>query len=98
MSIHFQFPDIVTWPLLFPRNSSLHPQISRRVLLRAFPSAVAVARPLSLSDQRPTSVYGWAVSGSCVGKLGIMVRGKWDCGERHGSTVMTSRGVGGRDE
>ncbi|KAH9180280.1 hypothetical protein EDB89DRAFT_1900221 [Lactarius sanguifluus] len=31
------------------------------VLLHAFPSAVAVARPLSLSDLRPTAVYGWAV-------------------------------------
>jgi len=51
---------------LFPRNSSLHPQISRPaalgVLLRAFPSAVAAARPLSLSDLRPTAVYQWAVS------------------------------------
>ncbi len=47
--------------LLFPCNSSLRPQISwpeaLGVLVRAFPSAVAAARPLSLSDLRPTAVY-----------------------------------------
>ncbi|KAH9022525.1 hypothetical protein EDB83DRAFT_2320281 [Lactarius deliciosus] len=32
------------------------------VLLRAFPSTVARARPLSLSDLQPTAVYRWAVS------------------------------------
>ncbi|KAH9042275.1 hypothetical protein EDB85DRAFT_1886243 [Lactarius pseudohatsudake] len=32
------------------------------VLLRAFPSAIAAARPSSLSDLRPTAVYGWTVS------------------------------------
>ncbi|KAH9035246.1 hypothetical protein EDB85DRAFT_2143898 [Lactarius pseudohatsudake] len=44
------------------------------VLLRAFPSAVAAARPLSLSDLRPTAVYGGAVSMSRVGKLGVGLR------------------------
>ncbi|KAH9008836.1 hypothetical protein EDB84DRAFT_1446663, partial [Lactarius hengduanensis] len=31
------------------------------VLLHAFPSAIAVAQPSSLSNLRPTAVYGWAV-------------------------------------
>ncbi|KAH9051999.1 hypothetical protein EDB83DRAFT_2316625 [Lactarius deliciosus] len=32
------------------------------VLLRAFPSTVARAQPLSLSDLQPTAIYRWAVS------------------------------------
>ncbi|KAH9036581.1 hypothetical protein EDB85DRAFT_1888737 [Lactarius pseudohatsudake] len=58
-----------------PRSVYGGPQVSRLetlgVMLRAFPSAVAVARPLSLSDLRPTAVYGGAVSMSHVGKLGM---------------------------
>ncbi|KAH9043911.1 hypothetical protein EDB85DRAFT_1885417 [Lactarius pseudohatsudake] len=59
-----------------PRSVYGGPQISRLealgVLLHAFPSAVAAARPLSLSDLRPTAVYGGAVSMSHVGKLGVV--------------------------
>ncbi|KAH9035249.1 hypothetical protein EDB85DRAFT_1889470 [Lactarius pseudohatsudake] len=40
------------------------------VLLRAFPSAVAAARPSSLSDLRPTAVYGWTVSVDLPGSYG----------------------------
>ncbi|KAH9010630.1 hypothetical protein EDB85DRAFT_1901804 [Lactarius pseudohatsudake] len=61
-----------------PRSVYGGPQISRLealgVLLRAFPSAVAAALPLSLSNLRPTAVYGGAVSMSRVGKLGVGLR------------------------
>ncbi|KAH9014789.1 hypothetical protein EDB85DRAFT_1899040 [Lactarius pseudohatsudake] len=50
------------------------------VLLRAFPSAVAAARPSSLSDLRPTAVYGWTVS---VGTEAAQCNAEMPCASDH---------------
>ncbi|KAH9043915.1 hypothetical protein EDB85DRAFT_1885421 [Lactarius pseudohatsudake] len=50
------------------------------VLLRAFPSAVAAARPSSLSDLRPTAIYGWTVS---VGTEAVQCNAEMPCASDH---------------